>query len=269
MTERWHRWKRGAGVPLGLLLALGLAPGRAWASSIGGTDAQAQYTGFSPLLPDSGIFTFNDTLNGTNPAPEPGTVTTADDPGLTGLVGGAIDLEIELDTSAYDPATGALLAASFIGTGPGSEVLIWDSPAKTSLLLALDVSFIDVVQAFPLEFAPPRGTVTLGNVQLSTFGIDSQLTVTGGSFAAAAGGVGTGATLQILVADPLPDGVALADLLSGGFWNKTLTVGFNTNPTSAVTWEINFLAVPEPGLAALLGVGLLALGGVGRSGRSG
>ncbi len=241
-----------------LVTALTSMSGIALAASIGGTDAQSQYTGFNPVVSDSGIFTFDDTLNGLNPSAEPGTVTTADGPGLAGMIGGVIDLELMLDTSGYDPATGAPLDATFIGTGPGAEIFIWEDVTRTTMLLALDVSFVNVSQALPLEFAPPRGALTLGNVQLNTLGIESQLEVLTGSFANAVGGVGTLATLQILIDDPLPNGFALADLLGGGFWNESLTVGFNTNPTSSITWEINF-DVPEPGTTTFLISSLLGL----------
>ncbi len=98
MRTKWNRKAAGSlGAIACLALGLGLSPGQARAVAIGGTDAQSQYTGFAPLLSDSGIFTFDDTLNGANPAPEPGTVTTADGAGLAGLVGGVIDLELMLD----------------------------------------------------------------------------------------------------------------------------------------------------------------------------
>jgi len=110
--------------------------GAATAVSIGGTDAQSQYTAVD------GVFTFDDTLNGLNPSPEPGTVTTADNPALAGLVGGLIDLELLLDTTGgFNPAAGFITDASFVGTGPGSEIVIWDSTGST-ILLALDVSFV-------------------------------------------------------------------------------------------------------------------------------
>lgn len=244
----------------GGIALLGLAAGPAHAVSIGGTDAQSQYTGFSPVLPDSGIFTFDDTLNGSNPAPEPGTVTTADGAGLAGLIGGVIDLELMLDTSSFNPAAGGILDATFIGTGPAPEIVIWDA-TQTTVLLALDVVFVNATQALPDTFAPPRGSLQLGNVQTSTFGVESELNVVGGTFAGAVGGIGTGATLQIFIADPLPSGIVFGDLLpTGDFWNDGFTVGFDTNPSSSINWEINFVeTVPEPGAALLIGLGLLAL----------
>ncbi|MGH0035052.1 MAG: PEP-CTERM sorting domain-containing protein [Myxococcota bacterium] len=241
-----------------------LAPSLAQAVAIGGVDAQSQYTGYTPVVGDSGVFTFEDTLNGTNPSPEPGTVTTADAPGLAGLIGGAIDLEIMLDTSGFNPAAGNLLDASFLGTGAAPEIIIWDSPARNTVLLALDVDFVNVTQILPAfpPFIPCCGSFTIGQPEVSSYGVQSQLQVVGGTFAAAAGGIGTGATLQIFISDPVP---TLDNTNVNSFLNDDFTVGFNVNPSSEVTWEINF--VPEPGTTLLACSGLAGLAMAGRSRR--
>jgi hypothetical protein len=247
--RKTNRGEAFAGRMIVVVLLAGLVlPTSAAAVSIGGVDAQSQYTGFNPVVGDSGVLTFEDTLNGTNPAPEPGTVTTADGAGLGGLVGGAIDLEIMLDTSGFNPATDNILDATFIGTGAGPEIIIWDSPARNTVLLALDVDFVNVTQILPATppFIPCCGSFTIGQPETSTYGVQSQLSVTGGTFAAAAGGIGTGATLQIFISDPVPD---FDSTVVSTYLNDSFTVGFNVNPSSEITWEINF--VPEPGTALL------------------
>jgi hypothetical protein len=226
--------------------------GAATAVSIGGTDSQSQYTAID------GIFTFDDTLNGSNPSPEPGTVTTADNPALAALVGGLIDLELLLDTSGFNPAAGFITDASFIGTGAAPEILIWDSTGST-VLLALDVSFVNVTNALPSEFAPPAGTIVVGNPTISSVGTDSLITVVGGTFANAIGGIGTQGVLHLNISDPVPS-FDIADL--SNYLASDFTVGFNANPTSEIVWEIEF--VPEPGTALLLGSALAALGGWSR-----
>jgi hypothetical protein len=250
---------------LSMAVVLLVAPLSAHAVAIGGVDAQSQYLGFTPVVADSGVFTFEDTLNGTNPAPEPGTVTTADGAGLAGLIGGAIDLEIMLDTGSFNPATDNILNATFIGTGAGPEIIIWDSPARNTVLLALDVDFVNVTQILPSypPFIPCCGSFTIGQPELSTYGVESQLAVTGGTYAAAVGGIGTGATLQIFISDPVP---TFDSTVTTTYLNDDFTVGFNVNPSSEVTWELNF--VPEPGTALLAAVGLAGLAMAGRSRRT-
>ena len=227
--------------------ALVLAAGAAQAVSLGGIDAQSQYTA------SDGIFTFDDQLNGSNPSPERGTVTTTDNPALAALLGGRIDLEIMLDTTGFNPATDLITDASFIGTGPGAEVIIWDA-TETTVLLSLDVTFVDVTTALPSEFAPPGGTIVVGNPVIDSVGTDSLLTVSGGSYAGAAGGIGTQAVLHINISDPVPT-FDLADLFN--YLASDFTVGFDANPTSEIVWEIEF--VPEPGTLLLLGMGLATL----------
>lgn len=242
----------------GLAAAVLLSAGLAHAIAIGGVDAQSQYSGYTPVDAESGVFTFEDSLNGSNPSPEPGTVTTADNPALAALVGAVIDLEIQLDTSGgFDPATDSILDATFVGTGAWPEIMIWEDETRTTLLLALDVDFVNVTQILPSfpPFIPCCGSFTLGQPELSTLGVQSRLVVAGGSFAGAVGGVGTEAVLQIFISDPVPS-FGTADVTN--FLNDDFTVGFNVNPSSEVTWEIEF--VPEPSVALLLGAGLVALG---------
>jgi len=239
---------------VGLAAALVLSAGMAHAVSIGGVDAQSQYTS------SDGIFTFDDTLNGTNPAAESGKVTTADNPALAALVGGWIDLEIMLDTSSFNPAAGLVTDASFIGTGLASEIVIWDV-TKTTVLLSLQVSFVDVTTASPSEFAPPAGTIVLGDPAIGSVGTHSLLTVSGGTHAGVVGGTGTQAVLHINISDPVPS-FDLADLFN--YFDSDFTVGFDANPTSEIVWEIEFV-VPEPGTALLLGMGFVVLGARRRS----
>jgi hypothetical protein len=227
-----------------------LVAGPALAVSIAGVDLETQYNG------TSGIFTFDDTINGTNPNAEPGTVTTADNPALADLVDGLIDLEMVLDTSGgFNPAAGSFLDASFVGTGAAAEIVIWDETG-TIVLLAMDITFVDVTNGLPSEFAPPAGQIVVGNPTIGSVGTDSLITVVGGTHAGAAGGLGTQGVLHLNIANPVPS-FDLAD--ANNWWSQDFTVGLNVNPTSAIVWEIEF--VPEPGTVILLGGGLAALGG--------
>jgi len=229
--------------------ALLLAAGAAQAVSLSGNDAQSQYTA------SNGVFTFADAPTGGNPNAERGTVTEVDNPALADLLWGRIDLEIMLDTSDFDPANGLIIDASFIGTGPAPEVIIWDADENT-VLLALDVSFVNVTTASPSMIAPPGGIIIVGDPAPSSVGIDSLLTVSGGSYADAAGGIGMQAVLHINISDPVPT-FDVADLYN--YLDSDFTVGFNTGPTSEIVWEIEF--IPEPGTALLLGMGLVMLAG--------
>lgn len=218
---------------------------------ISGVDIQSQYTGFNPVVSDSGVFTFNDTINGTNPNPEPGTVTTESQP--LGLVGGRIDLEIMLDTTSFNPATGNLLGAPFIGTGVPNEIVIWDSTLNT-VLLAFGVDFVDVTGVTP-QYPPflPDSIITLGENVLSGLGVSSRLVVQGGSVAAAVGGVGTQAVLQLTISNPDPQ-VTTTNM--NGYLDDSFVVGIpGAPPTYGVNWEITI--VPEPSTSLLVGGSLL------------
>lgn len=245
-------WK-GLGTVVSLLAVLGWSgSAAALGIELSGVDLQSQYTGFNPVVTDSGVFTFHDTVNGTNPSPEPGTVTTESHP--LGLVGGRIDLEIMLDTSSFDPATGNLLGAPFIGTGVPNEIMIWDS-TQTTVLLAFGVDFIDVTGVTP-QFPPylPDSIITLGENVLSGLGVSSRLVVQGGTKAADVGGIGTEAVLQLTISNPDPQ-VTTTNL--NGYLDDSFVVGIPGDPpTYGVNWEITI--VPEPSTALLLGGSLLA-----------
>ncbi|MCG8588431.1 MAG: hypothetical protein MJE66_04000 [Proteobacteria bacterium] len=237
---------------LGCLLAL---PAAGATIRFGGVDAQSQYTGFSgPPGPDTpGVFTFNDTVNGANPGPEPGTVTTEEN--IAGLVGGRINLELFLDTSSYDPATDSLLDARFVGTGPTPEITIWDA-GQTTLLLSFDVQFVDVVSASPFG----GGALSLGDSPRGDppQAVNSSLLVSGGSLAGAVGGIGTEAVLQLILSRPNPALPIAGFPFFNGYLNDSLTVGITTNPLSAVNWDIAI--VPEPDTGILVGASLVVLG---------
>jgi hypothetical protein len=231
------------------LLGAAVAVMLGWAAAAGATplridavDAQSQYTGFNPVVSDSGVFTFNDTFNGTNPSPERGTVTSSD---VAGLLSGRVDLEIVLDTTSYDPATSTPLGAPFVGTGPGAEIVIWDA-SETSVLLTFDVGFINVTSVAPFAMGTPN---------LDGYGVSSQLTVAGGSLAGAVGGIGTAAVLEIIVDSPSPQ------LTTGtlfGYLNDSFTVGIPDQPPVG---QVDIaIVIPEPSVfvlgAAALGAGM-------------
>jgi len=213
---------------------------------ISGVDIQSQYTGFNPVVADSGVFTFRDSVSAYR-----GTVTTESQP--LGLVGGRIDLEIMLDTSSFNPATGNLLGAPFTGTGVPNEIVIWDS-TETTALLTFGVDFVDVTGVTP-QYPPflPGSIITLGENVLNGLGVSSRLLVQGGSMAAAVGGVGTRAVLQLTISNPDPQ-VTTTNM--NGYLDDSFTVGIpGTPPTYGVNWEITI--VPEPGTLLLVGGSLV------------
>jgi len=265
-------WARSATLS-GLLaiaaaVVLAAAPAGAVTISFSGIDAQSQYTGYSgPPGPDTpGIFTFDDTVNGANLAPEPGVVTAQHN--IAGLLGGVINLEMMLDTTGgYDPATDQATIASFMGTG-GNEVTIWDA-TQTTLLLSFDLSYVDVRNISALGTV--NNLVRLGDAEGSLVPNRSLLTVTGGSLAGTVGGLGTQAVLDIVINDPnpaLPDDLASAVAGYPGFWNDSFTSGIagGSTPEAGVNWAITI--IPEPGTGSLLGLALLGLAGWRRSQRN-
>lgn len=205
--------------------------------AIGGVDARSEYT--YAAGPQLGIYTFADTATS-----EPGTVTTSD---LSGFVGGRITLELMLDTTGFVPATGNVLDGKFVGTGPGSEVVIWDA-TQTTVLLSFDVSFLEVTQR-----AFSNGSrISIGDNVASSVGVTSLLTVTGGTRAGDVGGIGTPAALRLQLNRPNP---ALTTTNQNGYWSTpTVTVGNGYTPLSASNWDL--LIVPEPGTLLLVGAGL-------------
>lgn len=240
-----------------------LAPATAAAISFSGIDAQSQYTGFAspPGIETPGLFTFDDTMNGTNPTPEPGVVTGTN--GVAGVLGGLIDLELLLDTSSFDPATDNLLGATFGGTG-GGEVLVWDA-TKTTVLLAFDVSFVEVSTV-----SGTNNLFQMGDPEGSASSAFSQLTLTGGSLAGSVGGAGTPALLHLIVNDPDPPLPTTFPerFTAPGYLNESFNSGFAGAGTAnaGVNWAITI--VPEPGTAGLVALGLVALGVRGRRRRA-
>lgn len=240
-----------------------VAPATASAISFSGLDAQSQYTGFAspPGIETPGLFTFDDTMNGTNPNAEPGVVTGSN--GVAGVLGGVIDLQLLLDTSGFDPATDNLQGATFGGTG-GGEVLVWDS-TKTTVLLAFDVSFVQVASVSGtnnlFQMGDPEGSATSGF---------SLLTVSGGSLAGSVGGAGMPALLHLIVNDPDPPLPTTFPerFTAPGYLDESFNSGFAGAGTAnaGVNWAITI--VPEPGTAGLVALGLLALGLRGRRQRA-
>jgi hypothetical protein len=235
------------GVLLSVAVLIGMAStAGATPLRIDAVDAESQYTGFNPVVADSGVFTFNDTFNGTNPSPERGTVTSSD---VAGLLNGRVDLEIVLDTTSYDPATSTPLGAPFVGTGPGAEIVIWDA-TETSVLLSFDVSFINVTSVAPFG----DGSFAMGAPNLNGYGVSSQLAVSGGSLAGAVGGIGTAAVLEIIVDSPSPQ-LTTSNLF--GYLNDSFTVGIPSQPPVG---QVDIaIVIPEPSLFAL---GTVALAGL-------
>jgi hypothetical protein len=226
-----------------------------------GVDVQSQYTGFTPVVGASGIFTFNDTLNGTNPSPEPGVVTTEEAGGL-GLLNGRISLEMDLDTSSYNPATGTVPNARFIGTGPMPEVLIWNA-AQTTVLLAFDIVFVDAntVSSF---------AIAMGDSEDLGASVNSRLKLVGGSLygaALAATGGHRLSTLQIIVNRPVPAPTMVASG-SPGYLNNSFAAGIGapSSPPPGVNWAISI--IPEPATGLLVTLSLVGLSAYSRGRRA-
>lgn len=246
---------------LGVLLLLA-APATAANIHIGGIDAETQYTGAGLLLPDAGILTFYDSLNGMS-APEFGVVDSEDLPGLDLIIGGKVGFEAILsatgnDGDPFDPATGNLRKGRFEGTG-GSEFWILSPTDNTTQLLVFDLSFIDVTAA-DLDFPPvdPDGLIFLGDHTPTA--TTSLLTVSGGKLNAVVGGIGTQARLSIEMATITPKLNVRADRV--GYLNDNFTSGVGAPPVATTNW--NLTIIPEPSTAALLGFSLLGILAVAR-----
>ncbi len=234
-------------------LALGLALATANLASalgihIGGVDTESQYN--RPGAPvAAGVLTFDDEFNGFNAA-EPGVVTSSD---LAALLGADVNLEVALDTSSFDPVTGDVRNAVFVGTGAGPEITMMSG---NTTLLSFQVHLLDVQQALRAGgiLGGPDGTIGLGNPELENFGISSNLTVAGGTLNALVGGVGTRAVMEVLMSSLNP--AMTQALRDAGYLNLNFTNGVGISAEST-TWNITI--VPEPGTALLLGFALLGV----------
>jgi hypothetical protein len=241
----------GGWTALATAIALGAAaPAAALEINIGGIDTETQYNHpGAPYAP--GILTFDDSFNGWN-NPEPGVVTSADLL-VAALLGADVNFEVLLDTSGFNPATGDVRDAVFIGTGLGPEITMMSG---NTVLLAFDVQFIEVTQAIPNgTLGGPTGTIILGNPLVTEIGVTSELTVSGGSLNALVGGVGTKAAMELLLSSLNP--TMTKTLRNAGYLNSNFTNGVGL-PAVSATWNIR-VNVPEPQTALLVAGGALAL----------
>jgi hypothetical protein len=241
---------------LGLLLA-----GAAHALSpvlIGGTDAQSSYEGYTDAQPNAGVFTFFDAI--VEATPQKGFVDTPD-PNFLSFVNATVDLDIVFDTSVCNPAACGMTFASFKGANAGADLIFWPEAGGPIPLLALEIDFIDVVQASPAS----GGNFAMGGqvINENLFGT-SKLRIVGGSEAAAiiAFVGGNKAILRMDINKPKDntgDKIRTADLLSTGIWfNEDWTVGLPAIiPVGATNFDL--VIVPEPGTAGLLGLSLVGL----------
>jgi hypothetical protein len=258
MLKFTRRVERGA-VGLALLAAALLAttpPATAAEIHIGGIDAESQYTGAGLSVADAGIFTFDDSLNGMND-PQFGLVDSEDLAGFD-LIGARAGFEAILsatgdDGNPFDPATGNLGKARFVGTG-GMELWILDPNDNSTMLLAFNLSFIDVTSA-DLAFPPadPDGLIFLGDPTATA--TTSMLTVSGGTLNAVVGGIGTPARLSVEMATITPSLLVRADRT--GYLNLNFTSGVGSPPVATTNW--NLTIIPEPSTAVLLGFALLGV----------
>jgi hypothetical protein len=231
-----------------VLALVAATPAFALGIHIGGIDAETQYN--RPGAPvAAGVLTFDDEFNGFNDA-EPGVVTSSD---LAALLGADVNLEVALDTSGFDPVTGDVRNAVFIGTGAGPEIVMMSG---NTTLLSFQVHMLDVEQALRAGgiLGGPDGTIVLGNPELENFGISSNLTVAGGTLNALVGGVGTPAVMEMLLSSLNP--AMTQALRNAGYLNLNFTNGVGTSAEST-TWNITI--IPEPGTAVLLGFALLGV----------
>lgn len=250
------------------------APAHAALIFIGGNDANSQFTGAGVTSPEAGVLTFDDTFNSTN-VPELGVVTSCEndagaacaDFGLDILSSGVPTVNFAAVLSAtqengidpFDPATDNINKASFVGMA-GPDFVIWDPNGSGNILLAFELSFVDVTQAKKKSslFGDPDGTITLGDADPNA--LTSLLTVSGGSLNHLVGGVGTPARLQVQMATLTPGILTKSDL--SGYFNTNFLSGEGAEPRADTIWDITI--VPEPSTAALLGVSLLGLVGLAR-----
>lgn len=244
---------------------------------LGGVDANSEYIGqragdISPPA-DAGIFRFKDFLNGINYEDELGVVTSGDVPGFDVLLkDGKVDFEAILDSAlqrngaAWVPGTSNIQQAKFLGTG-GYEFMIYDPNDNTTVLLALDLNYIDVSSAavaFPAG-GDADGEIIFGQLDsinddaLTTYGISkgSALKVSGGTLNQLVGGIGAKAVLQLTMSTISPPILTSND--RKGYLNTNFISGFGAvPPDQATVWDLTILAVPEPSSVILAAAGLLA-----------
>jgi hypothetical protein len=226
---------------------------------IGGTDAQSSYEGYTDAQPNAGVFTFFDPA--VEATPQKGFVDTPD-PNFLSFTNATVDLDIAFNTSVCDPSACAMTAASFEGANAGADMIFWPSGGGPMPLLALEVDYIDVVQATPVS----GGNFAMGNQVIGpNMYTTTRLRIVGGSEAAAiiAHVGGNKALLRLDVNKPKDntgDKIRAADLGPSGIWfNEDWTVGLPALiPVGATNFDL--LIVPEPATAALLGFSLVGLG---------